>query len=149
MFQIFEIFSSWLHFVDKKHWTHLETVPFRGASNIKIIISSIILLNRFLHQYSNDIFQFAVDIFKIRHHIFIFAKSLVLLPRVFINIGIHVFVCIGVLGIRYSTTQLKTKRKINLIHPNAGFSIFSINFAFSVGLCKQIVKMLAPQRCGA
>ena len=32
--------------MDKKHWTHLETVPFRGASNIKIIISSIILLNR-------------------------------------------------------------------------------------------------------
>lgn len=106
MFQIFEIFSSWLHFVDKKHWTHLETVPFRGASNIKIIISSIIILNRFLHQYSNDIFQFAVDTFEIRHHIFIFAKSLVLLPRVFIYIGIHVFVCIRVLGIRYSTTIL-------------------------------------------
>lgn len=88
----------------KKHWTHLETVPFRGASNIKIIISSIILLNRFLHQYSNDIFQFAVDTFKIRHHIFIFAKSLVLLPRVFINIGIYVFVCIRVFGIIYSTT---------------------------------------------
>lgn len=99
MFQIFEAFSSWLHFVDKKHWTHLETVPFRGASNINIIISSIILLNRFLHQYSNDIFQFAVDTFKIRHHIFIFAKSLVLLPRVFINIGINVFVCIRVFGI--------------------------------------------------
>lgn len=100
MFQIFEIFSSWLHFVDKKHWTHLETVPFRGASNIKIIISSIIILNRFLHQYSNDIFQFAVDTFEIRHHIFIFAKSLVLLPRVFINIGIHVLVGIWVFGIR-------------------------------------------------
>lgn len=99
MFQIFEVFSSWLHFVDKKHWTHLETVPFRGASNIKIIISSIILLNRFLHQYCNDIFQFAVDTFKIRHHIFIFAKSLVLLPRVFINISINVFVCIRVFGI--------------------------------------------------
>ena len=55
-------------------------------------------------QNRNDIFQFAVDTFEIRHHIFIFAKSLVLLPRVFINIGIHVFVCIGVLGIIYSTT---------------------------------------------
>lgn len=46
MFQIFEAFSSWLHFVDKKHWTHLETMPFRGASNINIIISSIVILNR-------------------------------------------------------------------------------------------------------
>lgn len=104
MFQIFEIFSSWLHFVDKKHWTHLETVPFQDTPNINIIISSIVILNRFLHQYSNDIFRFAVDAFKIRHHIFIFAKSLVLLPRVFINIGIHVLVCIRVLGIIYSTT---------------------------------------------
>lgn len=38
-FQIFEVFLSWLHFVDKKHWTHLETVPFQGASNINIFIS--------------------------------------------------------------------------------------------------------------
>lgn len=55
-------------------------------------------------QNCNDIFQFAVDTFKIRHHIFIFTKSLVLLPRVFINIGINVLVCIRVLGIIYSTT---------------------------------------------
>lgn len=60
-------------------------------------------------QNRDDIFQFTVDTFEIQHHIFIFAKSLILLPRVFISIGINVFVCIGVFGIRYSTTQDQEK----------------------------------------
>lgn len=74
---------SWrLSITDKKHWMSFGHALPRRASDINLCNSAELSLL----QNGNDILQFAVNAFKIRHDIFVFSKSLVLLPGVSVDI---------------------------------------------------------------
>ena len=80
----------WLYFYnDSLLWGYSYWTPFGHALPLKGVRHKPLQFGRTVLttlQNGNDILQFAVNAFKIRHDIFVFSKSLVLLPGVSVDI---------------------------------------------------------------